>query len=439
MKKIKWFYPVLLVLVPIVFHRAFFSQYVLWDDDVLLLQNPILKAPFWEALKTSFTVYYHGDYFPLTLMSYWIDIAALGMGPGLQHAENLALHLLATFLLLSCLRKLAQNDALAFLLTLIYAIHPLQAEAVMWISERKSLLSAVFTFLALLSYLKSFEGPRKKTWYWLGIFCFGAAGLAKATSLLMPLIFLLIDSFKFGRPYRALALRFLPAAGLAGLLMALRIRAYASTVGLAISDVFTGEYLLSIPVRTFNALGIYVKMFFLPTTLSAIYPDFELTALSIAVATITALAVVVISWRIYRARNLFLSFSWLWFLLFLLPILQIFPRINYINERYMYLPIIGLGGISFYYFRPRILYVLAAVLGILMAVTTYHYSDVWTTNRKLWSQTLNVVPQNMIALNNLALDFQNAGELPAAVELYEKIIDLPTSDNMNNRYLEQVR
>lgn len=429
MKKSGWCYLILGVLIPLVFQKAFVAQYVLWDDNALVLENPLLKLPFWEALKASFTVYYHGDFFPLTLMSYWLDVQAAGYSAFFQHTENLVLHMAASFLLFSCLQKLTKNLGFSFLVALVFAIHPLQTESVMWISERKSLLSAVFTFLSLRFYLNSLDGEKKILPLGLSLLFFICAGLTKATALLMPVIFLMVDVYMRGDSIRRWGKNIAPFAIAATVLIALRMQAYSASVGGSVLDALSVDYLLTIPVRAFNAVAMYASFFVLPMQGSAIYPDFAMSAATLGWAAVALVACIGVTVLVRRASGILPRFAWMWFWLLLLPVLQIVPRINYINERYMYLPIIGLAALAVWWLKPKYYIAVGILAGLAMSGISYARSEMWTTNRALWIQTLKTVPESSIALNNLGLDFQNAGNLGEAAELYQKVLQLPDNGN----------
>lgn len=425
-----------LILIPVIFMRAFTAPYVSWDDDVLVLNNPLLQLPFWDALKNSFQVYYHGDYFPLTLMSYWLDAQFSGFGAPFQHIENLCLHFLSVLILFRLLRSLSQNEVLSFFVTLVYALHPLQMESVMWISERKSLLAAVFTFLSLSCYLKTFLGPKKHIWYGLSVLCFILMGLTKATGLLLPFLFLLLDWKMLNRNSGSIMKRFLPIALLAGLLVYLRIQAYSSSATEAPAALFDPNRLMQVPLMALSAIGFYLKMFFFPSSYSPIYRDFEISATSIQWMAVATVFLLVIGMYLWRRGNLFLWFCAGWFLLFLAPVLQIIPRINFVNDRYMYLPIVGLTGIFFYWLQEKApshlkigkaCLAAAVILSVSMGLQSFTRSEAFASNRNLWTQALKVVPENLIALNNLGLDYQQSGDLDKAVEYYNKAAAQPTN------------
>ncbi|WP_413289267.1 tetratricopeptide repeat protein [Bdellovibrio sp. HCB337] len=426
-------------LIPLVFYRAFMAPYVTWDDDVLILKNPLLQLPFWEALKNAFQVYYHGDYFPLTLMSYWLDFQVFGLSAPAQHIENLVLHLVATLLLFRVLKSVSQKDRLSFFITLVFALHPLQMESVMWISERKSLLAAVFMFLSIAFYLKTVEKPGKASWYWLAVLFFALMGLTKATALLLPALFLLLDWKYLAGARGKIFKRFLPLALLAGVLIVLRVQAYSSSATEAGAVFRQSERLLQVPWMALTAIGFYIKMFFFPTPYSPIYPAYAVNSTTILWMVAAAGVLVFTAIYLWRKKNLFLWFCGAWFLLFLSPVLQLFPRINFVNDRYMYLPIVGLAGIFFYWVSEKVpahlrtvkVFAGAAVtFAASLGLQSFNRSEAFTSNRALWTQALTIVPEDMIALNNLGLDYHLAGEVDKAVELYTKVVTQPGTNSL---------
>jgi len=418
-------YVILVILVVAVFHQALFAQYVLWDDDALITNNVLLKMPFAEAFKTATSVYYHGDYFPLTLMSYWFDAQVFGMNPLWQHLENLFLHLLSVCLLFSFLSSFTKDRRISFIISLLFAIHPLQTESVMWLSERKSLLSAVFTFLSLIFYQKTYTEVGRVRNYILALVCFVLAGMAKATGLFIPILFLLIDTFVLKKDLRRISLKFIPMALLAGAMMLVRVQAYSASVTEMSGVLWDSQRLLILPVITLNAVAFYLQKFFLPMNFSPIYSDFALTPVTVVLAFIVAIMGIVALWALWRKKNFYFLFFILWFVLFLLPVLQIIPRVNYVNDRYMYLPMIGFAGALMYSIRWLSSKHGIAWIGLwslFLIFQSYSFSKFWLDNRSLWSQAVLVTPESAIAHNNLGLEFQSSGDFSKAVEQYNLVL-----------------
>lgn len=412
------------------FQRAFFANYVLWDDDALIFNNIILKMPFWEALRTSFTKYYHGDYFPLTLMSYWVDIQVFGAEAVGQHAVNLVLQIFNVALMALFLYRLTENYKFAAVATLLFAIHPLQTETVMWISERKSLISGVFTLASLYFFLLSQKG-KGWAWYSVSMMCFLAACLAKATAVLLPVLFVVLDLKQFGRDWKKIGIRFAPVAIAAGILSYMRYTAYSVSVAMVNDSIWNSERILHIPLMALNAIGFYLIKFFWPTGLSSIYPNYFPKTSVYFSSFVVAVLLLAVGYRLWKTRDFYLAFFALWFLLFLAPVLQIIPRINYVNDRYMYLPIVGLVGMLFYAlpwekWSSRLPLKYSRAGGILAIATlsliSFNQSKIWETNRTLWENAIQIFPDSAIAHNNLALDYQKYEEWDRAISHYNVII-----------------
>src|SRR5436305_12020603 len=131
-----------------------FDDYAIFSDAAL--QSPHGWTEIWTLRQTR----------PLTYLSFWLN----GRDPFAMHAVNLLLHLAAVLLAYECLRRLLPNRA-AFFATALFAVHPLQAEAVDYIWGRSIVLAAVFCFASLLCWL---TGRR-----WIAVAWVAAALLAK--------------------------------------------------------------------------------------------------------------------------------------------------------------------------------------------------------------------------------------------------------------------
>ena len=105
----------------------------LLDDDVLLTQNRLIAAPdglsrFWFTTEAS-------DYWPVTNSTLWLEWRLWRMNPTGYHATNLVFHLLDSWLIWLVLRRLSVPGA--FLAALLFAVHPVNVESVVWIAQRK--------------------------------------------------------------------------------------------------------------------------------------------------------------------------------------------------------------------------------------------------------------------------------------------------------------
>ncbi len=171
------------------FHGA-----LLWDDTAHVTR---LDLRSWSGLWRIWTV--PGatqQYYPLLHTAFWFEHRLWGDSVLGYHLLNIALHALAACLVVLLARRLTLPGA--WLAGLLFAVHPLCVEAVAWISEQKSTLSAVFYFAAMLAYLK-FDASRKRGAYIAAIVLFAAALLTKTVTAVLPAVLLVILWWRRGR------------------------------------------------------------------------------------------------------------------------------------------------------------------------------------------------------------------------------------------------
>lgn len=192
-------------------------EFIELDDPLLILENPAAQSFSLTNLKIIFTTYDPELYIPLTFLSYQLDSVLGGLHPFLFHLHNLLHHILNAWLFLVLAYWLCKKREVALFAGLLFLLHPIQVEAVLWISGRKDLLSTTFFLLSLLLYLRYLRKEKWNTYAGsVGMFLLGL--LAKVSVISLPLLLFLIDWIE-GRlltrrslmeklPYIALALIF---------------------------------------------------------------------------------------------------------------------------------------------------------------------------------------------------------------------------------------
>src|SRR5205085_9114744 len=126
----------------------------------------------------------------------------LGFNPGAFHLINVALHMIAAMLLFLLLRKMTGSIWKSAFVAAVFAIHPLRAESVVWIEERKDVLSGVFFMLTLLAYLLYTRKPSFVRYLTVSIL-FACGLLSKPMLVTTPVILLLLDYWPLGRSERS--------------------------------------------------------------------------------------------------------------------------------------------------------------------------------------------------------------------------------------------
>ena len=184
----------LLLYLPVA-HHAFLDfddiQYV--SKNVHVRTGLRLENVIW-AFKDVNTFYWH----PVTWLSHMLDCQIFGLNSGAHHLVNVAIHVANLLLLFFLLRKATGSVWKSFIVAALFALHPLNVETVAWLAERKSLLSAFFSFLTFAAYGWY---VRKPGWerYLLIVSTFLLALMSKPMAVTVPLLLLLFDIWPLSR------------------------------------------------------------------------------------------------------------------------------------------------------------------------------------------------------------------------------------------------
>ncbi len=204
------------------------NAFLLWDDDALILENPLVAAPLGlDTLVGAFTFNASSYWQPITMLSFAIDRAIFGYDPVAFHVENVAWHAGAALVLLALLVEATGALGRSFVVAALFAAHPINVESVAWAVERRNVLAAFFGLLAVLAHVRAVRG-RGAVWHAAALGCAAVSLLAKALLLPLPLLLLALDVWPLRRvgtvPLRRLVVEKLPLAALcAGVAVIVRL------------------------------------------------------------------------------------------------------------------------------------------------------------------------------------------------------------------------
>jgi Flp pilus assembly protein TadD len=189
------------------------------DDDQHITKNPELQSLSLDQLTTFWTAPHLGLYIPVTY-SYWaagVAVSRIGKDPNtpvmpsaaLFHGGNMVLHALNGYLLWLILGALGATPMAALLGSLLFILHPMQVEAVAWISGAKDLLCGFFALSGTLVFLRFMARDRQRPCRWpvllgfyLGATLLGiTAILAKPAAVALPLVFFVLAMIYSRRPW----------------------------------------------------------------------------------------------------------------------------------------------------------------------------------------------------------------------------------------------
>ncbi len=337
-------------------------EWLNYDDNVYVTESaPVRSGLNRESVAWAFSSFDGANWFPLTRLSWMLDVELHGLVAGRFLLTNLALHALACLLLFASLRRLSGQLWPSAFVAAVFAVHPLQIESVAWVSARKDPLSGVFWMLALLLYAQQQQGGPSLAKRAALFGCVALGLMSKPTLVTLPFVLLLLDVWPLRRlggsrapgRERRLALRRallekMPLFALSAVFSAVTFLAQRSGGTVASLER------LPVPVRVANALvsyASYLAKAFWPTRLAIFHPHAE-ASIPLAVVTPAALLLLALTlgaWHTRRRRP-YLAVGWLWFLGTLFPVIGLVQvGSQAMADRYMYLPIVGLdhrGGLG---------------------------------------------------------------------------------------------
>ncbi len=403
------------------------------DDQEYVSGNPYVLNGFVPgSLKYAWVNVNNPYWHPLTWLSLMLDGQMFGPGPAGFHFTNFILHALAAGVLFLVLASATACPGPSFLAALLFAVHPLNVEAVAWVAERKTVLAGLFYFLAVGAYVFHARRPSVLR---MGLACLALAlGLmAKPMLVTLPFALLLLDWW----PLRRLG----PDAGSAGFAPAspgrlvlektpLFILSAASLVVSFLAQAYSASDMAppGLAMRAGMAVLAYPGILgraLWPAGLAVFYPAPASLQWFAVLAAATGLALA--TWGAFRAaRNWpWLTVGWLWFLGVLVPTLGLvqagyWPRYA---DRFAYVSLVGcFVAVAFSAdelvrrrrgLRPPVLGAAWALILALAVVTGFQITH-WKNPEVVFSRALAVTQGNWLAHDGLGHVLLTRGQMGAA-------------------------
>jgi hypothetical protein len=135
-----------------VFGQTLGHQFVNYDDPLYVIDNAHIRSGLnWTNVEWALTHVHSQNWHPLTSISHMLDCQLFGVQPWWPHFINVLLHSASVVLLFFLLLEMTGDIWPSGFVAALFAIHPLRVESVVWISERKDVLSGLFFALTLLA------------------------------------------------------------------------------------------------------------------------------------------------------------------------------------------------------------------------------------------------------------------------------------------------
>lgn len=425
-----WAWAFILMATIFCYMPVFDNGFVNWDDDKYIYDNPLIRE---LNFKAFFSQYVMGHYHPFVITAYALIYKIFGLQPDAYHGANLLFHLANTSLVFFLFIALTESLEIAFIVSLLFGIHPMHVESVAWASELKDVMYAFFFLLAWWYYVRYIKHGFLKKHYLLALLFFVCSVLSKAMGVSLVVVLLLTD-FLWKRPIQMK----LWTEKIPFILFSLGVGVVAIIAQRdagAMQDIphFHGLHRLLFASSSFIT---YVFQLLAPYDLSPYYPYpitvaerlpwqyylYPFLCLLLAAATFYSLKF---------TRWLFFSIGFFTATIFL--VLQWLPVGEVIMaDRYSYIPsiaifyLIALGILQLKkVYSGKILPVI--ILSVLMLVNffmTLKQVAVWKDDLTFWSCVIEKSPRESLAYNNRGVAKNNLQDYSGAVNDFDIAIQI---------------
>lgn len=418
-----------------------------WDDYDSITNNQYIRS--WTYLPQYFTDNLtagsgiRDNYWrPLLLLSFSLDYKIGGLEPFFYHLQNIFWHTTSSILLFILLFRLSKNNLPSLLGALLFAIHPLQTEAVTYVAGRADPMHTTLMLGSLLLILKYLDAKKRLLFAWSILF-FVFALLTKERAIVLPVIIslfvmpLAIKQYHYS--FKKILLILAPYFIIAAIYFLLRmsILHFTDTFDLGADDSLGIPSIWIQFLTYFKALTIYAGLLLWPArlymektvTLPTSLWDWQVLA-GIAISVITLL-IIIRSWK----NNGLVSVGLLWFFIALSPSLHIFPIQGLLYEHWLYPALPGLFLAICAFLNPHLDFEKITPFGIAsicfaicillaFSIRTIVRNNDWRGPIRFYEKNISLGGISARVYTNLGMAYDEAGKHEDGIKAYQKAIEL---------------
>ncbi|MGA9529976.1 MAG: tetratricopeptide repeat protein [Terriglobales bacterium] len=429
----------------VLYSGALFFDFV-WDDRSQIVNNPILRS--WHNLPRAFTsdlwfhVARHQVYYrPLFVAWSMLNYALFGLHPWGWHLGAILAHIAAVAAVFWFAQKLGLEYLTAALAALIFAIHPIHIEPVVWISAASDTMVTVFVLIAFVAFLNGRDpSQRSRTSWWLASLVLLACALlvkemaVTFSGLVAIYAWLHPQRQDFSQRHKVVAAtrEAVPYALVTVAYAALRKHALMHATGQFDPGHGIADVVKTLPL----VVSFYLKKLFLPIGLTGLYFTPYVTGNTFTQVILPTLALSAIAallwWWNRREPNCSVAFVACWFVISLAPALWLrnFGNGDFVRDRYVYLPSVGFSilsalacsripSIKQWSAKAVQLSVVGALciayFGVSLAQQVY-----WANDFLLLVRGQSLYPDNPFTMASLAAQYSQLGANEKAIKLAEE-------------------
>jgi len=323
----------LLVLAPCLLYCSSIGLNLLHLDDAeYYLDNPSLHHGAMAGLRDVWTTVYFSDYFPVTQLTVWLDLA-IGHGDSFVFAriQQLAWLGLGTLAIVQVMFRISGRPGLSYAIGLLYCLHPVTSESILWLAERKNLVGLALSWWCFYHHIAWRQDRRARSGWLAAIFC-ALALLAKVHAVMIPAVLATFEMFYGSAAWKNRILAVLPSALLTVIFIIISIR-------IVRPDIVDGPHAHSLPGSLFCDGAILLRYLVhacVPQHLAMFYQAIEDPGrwVILSACWIAVIAFVATTLAVTRERRL-LMFAWMAAAMALMPALNLSYQAQTMSDHYL--------------------------------------------------------------------------------------------------------
>lgn len=438
---------VLVALVLICYANSLGNGFVFDDLQVVLVDGRPTSLAHLVRMVTS-------SYRPVRNLSYALDFGIWGPRPFGFHLTNIFIHSANTLLVFWLIRRISGTRPIAsFLGAALFAVHPIQTDAVTYISGRRDVLFSLFFIAAFHSYLSHRKSRSLKYFGWF-LVLWALSLMSKEMAASLPLV---IFAWNFCDAWNEqsgpLPKRSIEAARKAfvsdkwlfiGLSAAAAGYAWYQIywVGASLRAGYAGLHywgggLFKTALMMMRVHAWYLKQLVYPTPIAQYYGAFDVSTSLLDWRVMSSLALlgsVLVAAFAFLGKNRLIAFAIFSYFAILLPVSQIVPHHELLADHYLYLPMMSFGLLVALVTEKvaarsnqarQMAYVAAGALIVAFSLATVSRNKDWIDEFAVWKANYEAVPNSPRAAYNLGNQYLERDPKKAEALLREALADDP--------------
>ena len=408
----------LLVILPLLIYLQVYDFEFVWDEvskPINHLNNPFVEYSSWASFTQLFTQPFFGMYIPTSYLLWGLlkSIAELLSLPAnsILHLSNVVVHIINGLLVFTILKQFVVNKWAVLIGVGFFLLHPIQVEAVAFVSEFRGLLAALFVLLSCYYYLKN-----QANLSYLSLLFFVLAILSKPSAVSLVLFVFIINYFHYGFKLSKNIEKTTPFAIITMIAVIITYSVQSKF------NIHTSEYALAFWQRPFawlDSIVFYLYKIIYPYHLSASYtlsPKFISVQWWFYPLALAPAGLGYFLWLRRKTQPLLVFAAALFIAGFFTTSGFVdfsFQKHSLVTDRYIYFSMIGIAlliGTIFSKVDKKIWQgLIISVLIVFASLSVFRQIPIWQNPIKLWSHAINYEITPNYARDNLVANFNNIG------------------------------